>query len=144
MGTPVSSASPLTHTSVTRFTPFAPWSCTSARGGTSAGLTSSPSLRAPTRAWPTLVTTSPSSLLESLVPERPKTPRRSFPTSPPSAPLARGRRERPPLRTRSSRPTPSLRPGVYFEIRLFFHLPFGPVHLDHRPTCLTSSSVLLP
>ena len=30
-------------------TPSAPWSCTSARGGLSAGLTSSPSLRAPTR-----------------------------------------------------------------------------------------------
>merc|ERR1712131_553099 len=69
----------------------------SAREGMSAGHTSLPLLREPTRACPTLAATSPSLLLESLEPERLRTPRRSFPTSPPSAHLARGRRERPPL-----------------------------------------------
>ena len=64
----------------------------------------------PTRATP--ASTSPSLSLASLVPERLRTPRRSSHTSPPSAPLARGRRERPPLRTRLLPPTLCLRPGV--------------------------------
>ena len=51
-------------------------------------------------------------LRTSLELERLRTPRRSSPTWPPSAPLERGRRARPPLRTRSYRPTPSPRLGA--------------------------------
>ena len=47
--TPASSVSPSTRTRGSPSTPSAPWSCTWARGGPSAGLTSLPSLRAPTR-----------------------------------------------------------------------------------------------
>merc|ERR1719220_608696 len=45
------------------------------------------------------------------------------------------------LTPKLSYPHPAL---AHFEIRLFFHLPLGPAHLDHLPTCLTSSLVLLP
>merc|ERR1712117_204463 len=78
----------------------------------SAGLTSLPLLRELTRACRTLAATSLFLLLESLVLERLRTPRRSFPTLPPSALLERGRRERLPLRRRLLPPTLSLRPGV--------------------------------
>merc|ERR1711976_438186 len=54
------------HTRDSPSTPSAPWSCMSAREGMSAGHTSLPLLREPTRAWPTLAATSPSLLLESL------------------------------------------------------------------------------
>merc|ERR1740131_922880 len=101
----VSSVLPSTPTRGTLSTLSAPWSSMLARGGTSAGPTSSPLLKEPTRVWFNLASTSPSLSLESLVLERPRIPRRSSLTSPPSAPLARGRREKHPLRTRLSTPT---------------------------------------
>ena len=71
-------------------TPTAPWISMSARGVQSAGPTSLVLLRLPTRATP--ASTSPSLSLASLVAERLRTPTRWSSTSPPSAPLARGRR----------------------------------------------------
>merc|ERR1711970_714815 len=78
----------------------------------SAGLIFLPLLRELTRVCATLVLTSLSSLLESLVLERLRTPRRLSHTSLPSALLARGRRERLLLRTKLFKPTLCSRLGA--------------------------------
>ena len=81
------------------------------RGVISAGSIFLLLLREPTRTWCRQVTTSPSSSLESLELTGLKTPRRLFPTVLPSAPQARGRKDKLLLSSTLSRPTRWWKPG---------------------------------
>merc|ERR1719167_496884 len=100
------------HTNASQSTLFAPWSCMLAREEMSAGLTSLPLLREPTRVCALVAAISPFLLLVSLELEKLRTPKRSSHTLLLSAPLAKGRREKPLLKTRLCKLTLFLKLGV--------------------------------